>query len=401
MRDNILRLLHAAGPAGASAEVISVGLDTPPSRATLNRQLAALREEGLVKVEGSARATRYFSTSPFSRADIDAYFERPAATRPVAPFREEYLASAPGIDAERAQRCVQVQALANPLDRKYLAEFLVDFTWASSLLEGSSYSELDTEALVRYGERNKEKPVEDAVLALNHKRAGEHLWSHRDLTVENLCSMHALLTDDHGMESVSDSDHFLPEHERGVPRVHKDVSLQNSAYLPPYRPGSQHARHMLEMIIDTARQLTPGAPVEASVYLLTRIAYVQSFSNGNKRTARLAANIPLLAAGLVPFSFVDVNKADYIRGMAAFYELGSIHVIEQTFISGYVKSIVRSSNLPLEMRRAGFDVDGLVRSLVDFINTGKRPAGVAEALLKLPDPAARIARAPVHPRPGR
>ena len=68
-----------------------------------------------------------------------------------------------------------------------------------------------------------------------------------------------------------------------------------------------------------------------------------------------------------------MNKADYIRGMAAFYELGSMHVIEQTFIEGYVKSVVRSSNIPAHMRTLGFDVDTVAKALIDFVNTGRQP----------------------------
>jgi len=107
---------------------------------------------------------------------------------------------------------------------------------------------------------------------------------------------------------------------------------------------------------------------------MTRIPYLQAFANGNKRTSRLAANVPLLANGLLPFSFSDVDKSDYIRGMAAFYELGSLHVMEQTFIKGYAKSVVRSSNIPANLRGVGFDVDGVAQALTDFINTGKKPS---------------------------
>lgn len=386
MRSKVLALVHAAGPGGIGADAITKALPQPVSRATLNRMLAALREEGLINSVGQARATRYVTASPFSRADVDAYFARPASIRPAAPFREELLSPLPNIDADRASRCTQIQALANPMDRKYLAAFLVDFSWGSSLLEGSSYSELDTEALVRYGERNKDKPVEDAVLALNHQRAGEHLWAHRELNVDNLCRMHALLTDDHGMEALASADHFLPAEKRGVTRVFDDVHLQNSAYLPPFRPGTDHARQMLARITATAPQLPP---VQAALYLMTRMAYVQSFSNGNKRVSRLAANIPLLAAGLIPFSFVDVHKADYIRGMAAFYELGSMHVIEQTFIHGYVRSVIRSSNLPASLRMASVDLDALAGSLAEFINTGRRPVDAKVLAFLTPPPPPR------------
>ncbi|MCE4558073.1 Fic family protein [Roseateles cellulosilyticus] len=311
-----------------------------------------------------------------TKKDIDAFFARSASERQLAPFREELLQPTPNIDAERARRCTQIQALVNPMDRKYLSRFLVDYSWASGLLEGSSYTELETEALVVYGERQPDKPIEDAVLALNHKRAAEHLWTHRELSLETICAMHALLTDDHGLAELNGSDHFLPAAQRGTPRVYEDVNLANSAYVPPHWPGTSGARDVLVRIVDTAKCMEP---VQAALYLLTRIAYVQSFANGNKRTSRIAANLPLLAAGLVPSSFVDIPKAQYIRGMAAFYELGSMLVIEQTFIEGYVRSIIRSSNLPPALRGVGADIAGTVKQLCDFINSGARPSAPAVA----------------------
>ena len=56
---------------------------------------------------------------------------------------------------------------------------LIDLSWGSSVLEGGTYSALDTEALIQYGQRNKNKPTADAVLVLNHKRAAEYLWANR------------------------------------------------------------------------------------------------------------------------------------------------------------------------------------------------------------------------------
>ena len=97
------------------------------------------------------------------------------------------------------------------------------------MLEGGTYTALDTEALVQYGQRNLSKPTADAVLVLNHKRAAEYLWVNRTLNTQNVCAMHALLTDDHALEDVSESDHFLPEHQRGKPREFEDVNLATSA----------------------------------------------------------------------------------------------------------------------------------------------------------------------------
>ncbi len=111
---------------------------------------------------------------------------------------------------------------------------------------------------------------------------------------------------------------------------------------------------------------------------------LQAFANSNKRTARLAANAPLLAQGLLPFSFADINKADYIRGMAAFYELGHTQLIAQTFVEGYAKSVVRSSVIFPSLRTQGFDVSTVARELCDFIRTGKWPTDPRVAMFLKP-----------------
>ena len=70
-------------------------------------------------------------------------------------------------------------------------------------------------------------------------------------------------------------------------------------------------------------------------------------------------------AGVAPLSFADMDKASYIRGMAAFYELGSIDVMEQVFVRGCVQRTIDA--------------------LVAFVNSGKRPADKwSAAFLKHP-----------------
>lgn len=365
----LAELLAEAGALGRSPEELHRQLPGI-SRSTLNRRLATAIREGVATAVGRGRATRYRSASPLTRADVDAYFAVPWQQRPVASFREEWVTHGPIFDLAKARRCAAVQALAQPVDKRFLTHFLVDFSWGSSVLEGGSYSALDTEALIRYGQKNKDKPTADAVLVLNHKTAAEYLWTHRELSCGNVCAMHALVTSDHGLADVAESEHFLPDHQRGKPREYEEVNLGASAYLPPFRPGTGFATRMLETIIAQAVTLHP---VQAALLLMTRMPYVQVFANGNKRTSRLAANAALLAGGLLPFSFADVDKADYIRGMAAFYELGHSLVLEQTFIEGYARSVVRGSELPLRLRTRGFDVEAVARALVDYIQSGRRP----------------------------
>jgi Fic family protein len=287
----------------------------------------------------------------------------------------------PLIDENKALRLESLSARAQTLDRKFLSNFLIDCSWGSSVLEGGTYSSLDTEALIEYGQKNPDKPTEDAALVLNHKSAIEFLWGHRELSSDVICELQSRLTDRHGLKEIEDSDHFLPDAQRGHPRDTEDLNINRSAYIPPFRPGTGYIAASFSRLIAVANTLPP---VQSAFYLMTRIPYLQVFANGNKRTARLAANIPLLAAGLLPISFVDINKADYIQAMAAFYELGNIQLMEKMFIEGYVQSIVRGSGLtPLERVRQT-DPQQLKADLVSYVQSGKFPSGIAKTFIKTP-----------------
>jgi hypothetical protein len=49
----------------------------------------------------------------------------------------------------------------------------------------------------------------------------------------------------------------------------------------------------------------------------------------------------LLKAGLAPLSFMNVDKAKYIKGLLSFYELGRHDLISQAFAEGYLASANR------------------------------------------------------------
>lgn len=374
--EDLLRTIVAAGPGGVSPDALA-SHHAGVSRSTLNRRLRDLQVAGRIKSSGRGPGTRYVSLVQFPEQDIRRYFETDWQARPSVAFREEQLLSEPAIAPEKAARLHSLSAISRSLDRKFLADFLIDFSWASSLLEGSTYSAIDTQALIEYGQRNSEKPVEDALLILNHKNAIEYLWGHRELSVENLCRIQSLLTDRHGLPEAAESDHFLPDEQRGVPREYEEVRLGRSAYGPPFRPGTGYIGKALAQIVARAETLDP---VAAALFLMTRLPYLQAFANGNKRTSRIAANLPLLSAGMLPISFVDFAKADYVLGMSAFYELGDIQIIERVFIQGYARSIVRGSDLPASVRVGGFNVGEVADELTKYVQSGRTPQDQRAAL---------------------
>lgn len=318
-------------PKGVSAGEIERYLKL--SRTTLNRRLKEALLAGTIAVTGKGPSTRYHSADPL--LSIRAYLTKPHTEREMAPYQEIRLGSFPMMSAETESRFAGVPAYR--LDKRELGQFLVDFACASSALEGGTYSLLDTQALLEYGEKSAGKPLEDAFLVLNHKEAFEYLHDH--MALGSIYKVHDLLTSDHEMPALESAPHFLPKASRGVVRDHNDVNVRFSTYLPPYRPGTGYLKQKLDEVLETAENIKN--PIQAAFYLLSRIAYLQPFDDGNKRTSRAMCNVPLVKANLPPISFVDFGKQDYIISMLAFYELGDIRLLERCFADAYAKSIAR------------------------------------------------------------
>lgn len=55
--------------------------------------------------------------------------------------------------------------------RDILSRFLIDLSWASSRLEGNTYSRLDTERLIQFGQEAEGKDANETQMILNHKAA--------------------------------------------------------------------------------------------------------------------------------------------------------------------------------------------------------------------------------------
>ena len=82
--------------------------------------------------------------------------------------------------------------------RKIYSRLLIDLSWNSSRLEGSTYSLLETERLLELGEAAEGKGALDAQMILNHKAAIELLVGQATEIGFNrytILNLHALLSD--------------------------------------------------------------------------------------------------------------------------------------------------------------------------------------------------------------
>ena len=350
-----VKALQAEGLDGASSSEIHARVGG--SYATVGRLLDKLVQENTLVRKGKARATRYFPApvaehitetahatdrltatvspgwSAQARAVLDDLNRPLGARQPVTyqrRFVDDYVPNESLLlPRELAETLAQEgrmagQQPAGTYARKVLEQLLIDLSWSSSRLEGNTYSLLATEELFKSGA----PPTDlEGVMLLNHKRAIEFLvdavpsYGLTDSVIRNL---HALLMQDLLADSAG----------LGAIRT-KVVNISDTTYVPSQVP--QLLEEMISSILGKARHIKN--PVEAAFFLWVNLAYLQPFEDGNKRTSRLAANIPLMLYNCAPLSFLDVDPRDYAKAMLGIYELLDVTIAVELFAWTYRRSI--------------------------------------------------------------
>ena len=112
------------------------------------------------------------------------------------------------------------------------------------------------------------------------------------------------------------------------------VGISHSSYSPL---DDQFAiEEEFDILVQKAAAITD--PFEQSFFLLVHIPYLQAFEDVNKRTSRIASNVPLLKADLAPLSFLTMNDSDYIDGLIGVYELNNVSLLREVYIDAYLAS---------------------------------------------------------------
>ena len=88
------------------------------------------------------------------------------------PNESEYLP--PGVREQlhhMGRAPLRAQQPSGTYARQILDRLLIDLSWASSRLEGNTYTRLDTERLIQFGQAAAGKDATETQMILNHKAA--------------------------------------------------------------------------------------------------------------------------------------------------------------------------------------------------------------------------------------
>ncbi|MGF1761108.1 Fic family protein [Photobacterium sagamiensis] len=325
-------------------------------RRTLQRWLNLLIKDNIIQALGEGRARKYqglettphldeehadlfpsyIPVSPDSK-DIIHYLSQPVSARHPVGYERDFLTSyKPNTtyylsepirrQLHRMGTTSHATQPAGTYGRDIYNRLLIDLSWASSHLEGNTYSRLDTAELIEHGNFAEGKALIETQMILNHKSAIELLIDNAEIVDFNrftLLNIHSAL-----------SENLLPNpFDEGRLRTHV-VEIGGSVYKP--MSSEDVISVQFDEILVKASQIKD--PFEQSFFIMVHLPYLQPFADVNKRTSRLAANLPLIRANLCPLTFLDVPEEAYSKATLGVYEMNRVELLRDLYIWAYERS---------------------------------------------------------------
>jgi Fic family protein len=320
----------------SSSTNILEGINSGKSLATIKRILTLLIDNKLVVSAGKGKATKYKLSQNFKlfeKIDIDNYYLKEIDEREILENfnlsiisnvlpNTDLLTSSESSSLEelQAEYNNNISSLSKNEYNKELERLAIDLSWKSSQIEGNTYSLLETERLIKEKEIAEGKSKEEATMLLNHKEALDFIIDNPDylfpLTLSKIEDIHSILIKD-------------LEIDRNIRKRRVGISGTN------YKPLDNEFQ-IKEALTSMCNLINKKENVfEQSLLVLILISYIQPFSDGNKRIARIVSNAILINRKYCPISFRTVDSVDYKKAMLLFYEQNNITVFKQVFIEQF------------------------------------------------------------------
>jgi Fic family protein len=336
METQELILNYLKNHANSSSKEIFEGLNSIVSYATVKRCLSKLLSENHITQQGKAKNSRYALSPTFNLfypINLDEYYNKeidereiltgynfsliPEILQNVPLFTTEELILLNGLQNKFSENIAQLSDFEYAKDMERLA---IDLSWKSSQIEGNTYSLLETERLLKDKQTAAGKTKDEAIMLLNHKDAIDFVVANPDyflsLSVAKTEELHSILIKELGVD-------------RNIRTRRVGITGTN------YRPldNEFQIREALQQTCDLINNRE--SIFEKALFALVLLSYLQAFSDGNKRVARITANALLIANKHCPISFRTVDAVDYKKAMLLFYEQNNISAFKQVFVNQF------------------------------------------------------------------
>lgn len=336
--DLIISYLERIQSASSSQIYDEAGLNA--SYATIRRELTKLVDDNILITEGKGRSSKY-TISPSYRLlydiNIEQYYQKEIDERIITDSYNfdliNLLNNTPSLfTKEETSHLSELQSrftsnisnLTEAEKKLEMDRLGIDLSWKSSQIEGNTYSLLETERLIKEKETAQGKSKDEAIMLLNHKDALDFIVEHPDflsrLSVTNIENIHSLLTKELAID-------------KNIRR--RKVGITGTNYTP--LDNEYQIREALEALCNLIN--SRDNIFEQALLILLLISYIQPFSDGNKRTARIVSNAILIANNYCPISYRSVDSIDYKKAMLIFYEQNNLSAFKQIFINQFAFAV--------------------------------------------------------------
>ena len=320
----------------SSSKEIYEALDNLAAYATVKRTIQELLDDNLIVTKGKGKATKYLISKGLDvlyPINLDTYFEKEIDEREIKEsfnfnLIKVILNDVSIFSKEELEKLEKLQKqFRDNIEKLSVAEFkteferlAIDLSWKSSQIEGNTYSLLETERLLKEKETASGKSKDEAVMLLNHKEALDFILENSDyinpISVSRIEDIHSLLVDGLGID-------------RNIRNRRVGISGTN------YKPLDNEFQ-IKEALQDLCFLINSRDNIfEKAFFALVLLSYIQPFSDGNKRTARIISNAILINNKYCPISFRTVDSIDYKKAMLIFYEQNNISAFKKIFIDQF------------------------------------------------------------------
>lgn len=305
------------------------------SKVTVLRDLEHLIDIGWVVSSGTGRSSKYSinqSQPLLIPIDKDIYFSEQSTLRQSAreSFNPDIFERLTTVISKSEQQRLQqlsknIQTQKKLLDptifKRELERFTIEFSWKSSRIEGNTYSLLETEQLIKQKQEAEGHTKEEAIMILNHKTALDDIlhdpYAYKNIDRKKIIQIHSLLVKD---LSISPGIRL------------QQVGIAGTNYLPPA------SKALIEKYLDRTAEIinVTEYPLAKALIAASMIAYLQAFTDGNKRTSRMIANALLLAYDLFPISYREIDEVEYKKALILFYEQNNLYNFKKIFLDQFL-----------------------------------------------------------------
>ena len=216
--DKVIEYLHYHPGASRRElmEALVLGIKDTQMKVLLGDGIA----NGDIRVEGKARATRYFITPKaqlLRTIDLGSYYAVETDKREMqTSYNFELIRDVlPKVEIFTKDECkflvdrenaflARMKDYPKELYAKEMERLGIDLSWKSSEIEGNTYTLLETVNLLKDKIEAEGKKREEAIMLLNHKAALKAIVEHsayfRDLSLARMEDVHSVLIEELGVE---------------------------------------------------------------------------------------------------------------------------------------------------------------------------------------------------------